>query len=137
LTSLDDRSGEKEWVLLILVDVLALLQLFSYLIFDGWFIDLQVLGFNYEGVGWNTGTCLKQDNITDNDVPNTYALSCAEFTSNDWNILLFDVFGEFNVLLILLVISHSDDCDQEDGNHDDGNSLPGRCPLCKEQGNQS
>jgi hypothetical protein len=135
LTSLDDGSGEKERVLLVLIHVFVLLHELSFSIFNSWFIHLEVLSFNDECISWNTGTCLKKDNITDNDVPNADALSCAEFASNDWNILLFDVFGELNVLLIFQVISNSDNGDQKDGNQDDGDSLPNRFPFCKAQGN--
>jgi hypothetical protein len=137
LTSLDDRSGEKEWILLVLVDVRALSDFFSFRIFDSWFIDLQVLGFNDEGVCWNTGTGLKQYNITYDDIPNTNALSSTELATDDWNILLFNVFGKLNVLLILLEISYSDQGHQEDGDQDDGDSFPGGFPFSKAQGNHS
>ena len=36
-----------------------------------------------EAVSWNARTCFKEDNITNDDIPDADALSSPKFTSND------------------------------------------------------
>lgn len=78
--------------MIVLILVLVLLNDISFFIQARWLVHLKVLRINDQAVSWNTRPSLQKYDITNDNIPNADTLGCTQFASDDWHILLFDIF---------------------------------------------
>lgn len=103
----------------ILINSFVWLNFLSIFVDRWWLINLKVLSFDEDAIGWYTRTCIQNDDITNYDIPLTDASCGSEFASDDRYFFFFYVHGKFNVLVILQVITCCDDGNQEKCHNDD------------------
>ena len=76
---------------MILVNISCLIRIDICTVCSLRLINLQILSLNDQTISWDTCTSLENDDIADNDVPDTDALSGTELASNDRHCFFFDI----------------------------------------------
>ena len=126
LTSPDQVVGSQEWVA---ADVGAVVVLDSGLLnavgvsLDLGFVDLELVGFDDETVGWDSGTGIQKDDVTNHEVPDADGVSGSKLASDDGDGLILDEGLQLDESAVLDPVSERSDRDDEGGRDQDGDTL--------------
>lgn len=82
------------------------------------FTNQKLLAVKKKAVSWDFGACVQDDNISNDKVPNTDAVSGPLFASDDWHIFIFNELLKLNKSFVLDQISKGGDSNQKEG-HDE------------------
>lgn len=86
----EETIGVEEWVLMqALSFVLALAEIILIRVVLA-LVDLSIAALDDQRVCWDSTSCFKKYDVTNNDVPNANAHGGSEFTTDDSNFLLLD-----------------------------------------------
>lgn len=97
----------KEWIWVNVVSVSAIWLLVDWVTINVlvWWGDLKVCCSKNEAVGRDLGPCVKNNDITHNEVPGTYGWESINFSSDDSDCVFFNERLQLNKLSILSPVS--------------------------------
>lgn len=105
---LDKAVSEEEWILLATFTIIRLNGAFKLkvltIILESLLLNMELGWSDNKAIGWNSGTSIDQNNISDDKVPNTHCLGGTFSSSNDSDCFFLDQFLKFNKSPIFYVV---------------------------------
>lgn len=91
-------------------------------------VDLCIAALDDQTVCWDSTSCSKKYDVTNNEVPNADAHGGSKLTSDDSNRLLFDERLQVDKRLVLEEVSNGCDADDCECSDDDGDTFNESAP---------